>query len=74
MSGPGSSVGIVIGYGQVGPGIETWPPQRHRAVLRIMAQMVWYHGTMKNLTLTVPWGQYDPNVKKPIYKHNLLQC
>jgi len=29
---------------------------------------------MKKVTLTVPWGQYDPIVKKPEYKHSLLQC
>jgi len=28
---------------------------------------------MKKVTLTVPWGQYDPTVKKPEYKHRLLQ-
>jgi len=28
---------------------------------------------MKKVTLTVPWGQYDPTVKKPEYKHSLLQ-
>jgi len=29
---------------------------------------------MKKVTLTVPWGQYDPIERKPEYKHNLLQC
>jgi len=29
---------------------------------------------MKKVTLTVPWGQYDPIVKKTYYKHSLLQC
>ena len=30
---------------------------------------------MKKVTLTVPWGQYDPIVKKKIeYKYSLLQC
>jgi len=31
---------------------------------------------MKNVTLTVPWGQYEPTVKKKKteYKHSLLQC
>ena len=29
---------------------------------------------MKKITLTVPWGQYDPTVIKPEYKHSLLQC
>ena len=30
---------------------------------------------MKKVMLTVPWGQYDPTVKKkPEYKHSLLQC
>jgi len=29
---------------------------------------------MKKVTLTVPWGQYDPTVKTPEYKHSLLQC
>ena len=29
---------------------------------------------MKKVTLRVPWSQYDPIVKKPEYKHILLQC
>jgi len=30
---------------------------------------------MKKVTLTVPWGQYDPIVKKKKqYNHSLLQC
>jgi hypothetical protein len=28
---------------------------------------------MKKVTLTVPWGQYEPIVKKPEYKHSLLR-
>ena len=28
---------------------------------------------MKKVTLTVPWGQCDPIVKKIEYKHSLLQ-
>jgi len=33
--------------------------------------LLWYH---EKVTLTVPWGQYDPIVKNPEYKHSLLQC
>jgi hypothetical protein len=29
---------------------------------------------MKKVTLTVPWGQYDPIVKRTRIKHSLLQC
>ena len=29
---------------------------------------------MRKVTLTVPWGQCDPIVKKIEYKHSLLQC
>ena len=29
---------------------------------------------MKKVTLTVPWGQYDPIKKRTEYKHSLLQC